>query len=158
MHWLFSSLFVLSVLALGLQRLNLAHMFAPRPFTVQLLWGSNLDFPSCGDCTKQIWPHANLNLYPLTSRTQQFDLGFFLSTWPPALHLTCIYILSSLISMVQDPASDLPAVVLSLFLKPMSSKTTFRIAALPALPLPTLLLPQKSHWFTAPICPALVAS
>lgn len=88
------------------------------------------------------WPH------PLS--TQQCDPGFFLSTWPPALHLTCIYILTSLISTMQDSTSDLPAGLLSLLLNSMSSRTTFRIAALLALPLPGLLLPQKSHWFIFP--------
>lgn len=57
--------------------------------------------------------------------------------------------------MMHDPTFDLPAGLLSLFLNSMSSRTTFRIAALTALLLPGLLLPQKSYWFTFPICPAL---
>lgn len=58
---------------------------------------------------------------------------------------------------MQDSTFDLPAVLLSLFLNSMSSRTTFRLAAFPALPPPEHLLPQKFHWLTFPICPALEA-
>lgn len=145
----FSCLFILSISSFTTKTKSSTYACPQNyPFHCSSFEGPTLTFLVVETAQKKSGPHANLDLHLLTSPTQQFDTGLFVSTLPPALHLTCIHIPTSLISMMQDPTSDLPAGLVSLFLNSMSSRTTFRIAALTARPLPALLLPQKSHWFT----------
>lgn len=117
--------------------------FQTYPFFCGFFEGPTLTFQVVETAQKKYGPHANLDLCPLTSSTQQFDLGFSLS-------LTTTFIADLLFPHLPNQY-DVKIQFLtfqmcfSLSSLTLRSGTTFRIAALLSRCLPGHLLPQKSH-------------
>ena len=114
----------------------------PTPFFCSSFEGPTLTFQVVEIAQKKYGTHANSDLCPLTSPTEQFDLGFSSLTTTFAAELLSPHLPNQYDAKIQLLTFQLCFSLSSLTL---SSGTAFRIAALLSRCLLGHLLTQKSH-------------
>ena len=146
LHWLFPYLYYQTSSLFAKAESCTCVFFQTYPFFCGSFEGSTLTFQVIETAQKKYGPHANLDLFPLTSCTQQFDLGCSLSlTTTFVADLLLPHLPNQYDAKIQLLTFQLCFNLSSLIL---SSGTTFGIAALLSRCLPGHLLPQKPHWLS----------